>query len=59
MILITRPLAQTANLKMLLEASDIEYEFFPTFEVKKITLTKPFIEFIFLKIIFFLCCTKK
>ncbi len=36
MILITRPLAQTANLKMLLEASDIEYAFFPTFEVKKI-----------------------
>ena len=37
MILITRPLAQTANLKMLLEASDIEYVFFPTFEVKKIS----------------------
>ena len=37
MILITRPLAQTANLKMLLEASDIEYAFFPTFEVKKIS----------------------
>jgi len=35
MILITRPLAQTANLKMLLEASDIEYAFFPTFEVKR------------------------
>ena len=36
MILITRPIAQTENLKMLLEASDIEYAFFPTFEVKKI-----------------------
>jgi len=37
MILITRPLAQTVNLKMLLEASDIEYVLFPTFEVKKIS----------------------
>jgi uroporphyrinogen-III synthase len=37
MILITRPLAQTTNLKTLLEASDIEYAFFPTFEVKKIS----------------------
>ena len=36
MILITRPIAQTENLKMLLEASDIEYAFFPAFEVKKI-----------------------
>ena len=36
MILITRPLAQTANPKMRLEASDIEYVLFPTFEVKKI-----------------------
>ena len=37
MILITRPLAQTENLKTLLEASDIDYAFFPTFEVKKIS----------------------
>jgi uroporphyrinogen-III synthase len=37
MILITRPLAQTENLKMLLKASDIEHAFFPTFEVKKIS----------------------
>ena len=37
MILITRPLAQTENLKTLLKASDIEYAFFPTFEVKKIS----------------------
>jgi uroporphyrinogen-III synthase len=37
MILITRPLAQTTNLKTLLEASDIEYAFFPTFKVKKIS----------------------
>ena len=36
MILITRPLAQTENLKMLLDESDIEYVFFPSFEVKKI-----------------------
>ena len=39
MILITRPLAQTKNLKMLLEASNINYVFFPTFEVKKINTT--------------------
>jgi len=36
MILITRPLAQTENLKMLLDASDIKYVVFPSFEVKKI-----------------------
>ena len=36
MILITRPLAQTENLKMLLDKSNIEYVFFPSFEVKKI-----------------------
>ena len=39
MILITRPLAQTKNLKMLLEASNINYVFFPAFEVKKINTT--------------------
>jgi uroporphyrinogen-III synthase len=37
MILITRPLAQTENLKTLLEASDIDYAFFPAFKVKKIS----------------------
>ena len=37
MILITRPLLQTENLEMLLKASDIEYAFFPAFEVKKIS----------------------
>ena len=36
MILITRPLAQTENLKILLEASNVEYAFFPTFKVRKI-----------------------
>ena len=36
MILITRPVAQTENLRILLDASDIEYVFFPSFEVKKI-----------------------
>ena len=42
MILITRPLAQTANLKMLLEASDIEYAFFPTLHWMKGASSVPF-----------------
>ena len=37
MILITRPLAQTENLKALLKVANIDYAFFPTFEVKKIS----------------------
>ena len=41
MIFITRPLAQTENLKMLLDESDIEYVFFPSFEVKKINTALP------------------
>ena len=37
MILITRPLAQTENLKALLKVANIDYAFFPVFEVKKIS----------------------
>jgi uroporphyrinogen-III synthase len=37
MILITRPLAQTENLKALLKVANIDYAFFPTFEIKKIS----------------------
>ena len=35
MLLITRPLAQTNNLELLLEANGIDYALFPAFEVKK------------------------
>ena len=37
MILITRPLAQTENLKALLKVANIDYAFFPAFEIKKIS----------------------
>ena len=37
MILITRPLAQTENLKALLKGANIDYAFFPAFEIKKIS----------------------
>ena len=36
MLLITRPLAQTNNLELLLEANGIDYALFPAFEVKKL-----------------------
>ena len=36
MLLITRPIEQTKNLESLLLANEIDYAFFPTFEIKKV-----------------------
>ena len=36
MLLITRPIEQTKNLESLLLAKEIDYAFFPTFEIKKV-----------------------